>query len=156
YYPFNFRAPWSSSDLELPLRGLIPKRYFEGFTSALRISRMSENLELSLSPNGSVTFVIVLLEQAGVPIPAAPLLLAAGALCSTGEASPAMILGATVVACLIADLTWFYIGRRGGKRIIHSLSRVALLHHKVGQMERAFSRHATPVVVIAKFVPGLS
>ncbi len=118
---------------------------------------MNEILQFSLSHGGAVLFVIVLLEQVGLPIPAAPSLLAAGALCAAGEANAATIMGATILACLIADVTWFYVGRRGGKRVIHFLCRLALLHNSsIGQTERSFLRHGMPVVVLAKFVPGLS
>jgi len=118
---------------------------------------MNEIIEFSLGYGGAILFVIVLLEQVGLPIPAAPSLLAAGALCAVGEANPATILGATILACLVADLTWFYIGRRGGKRVTHFLCRFALLNNSsIEQTERSFSRHGMPVVALAKFVPGLS
>src|SRR5689334_21615519 len=101
---------------------------------------MNEILEFSLSCSGAVLFVIVLLEQVGLPIPAAPSLLAAGALCVSGEANPAHIMGVTILACLIADSTWFYIGRRGGKRVVHFLCRIALLNSSsIEQTERSFS-----------------
>jgi membrane protein DedA with SNARE-associated domain len=118
---------------------------------------MNQIFEFSLSYGGAVLFVIVLLEQVGLPIPAAPSLLAAGAVCAVGEANPARIMGLTILACLIADSTWFYIGRRGGTRILHFLCRIALLHNSsIEQTERSFSRHGMPIIALAKFVPGLS
>ena len=102
-----------------------------------------------------VLFAIVFLEQAGLPIPAAPWLLAAGAVCGTGETTPTTTIGATVLACLIADSAWFLIGKRGGKRVLHFLCRLTL-SADVEQTERSFNRHAMPLVVMGKFVPGVN
>jgi membrane protein DedA with SNARE-associated domain len=118
---------------------------------------MNELLEFSLSYGGAVLFLIVLLEQVGLPIPAAPSLLAAGALCATGEANPARIMGLSLLACIIADTTWFYFGRSRGKSVVHFLCRIALLDKSsIKKTERTFARHGMPVVALAKFVPGLS
>src|SRR5215510_2597020 len=90
---------------------------------------MNVNFDSTLHHSGSVIFLVTFLEQAGVPVPAAPFILAAGALCVTGQASAATALGATLLGCLIADLAWFYIGRRSGKRIFHFLDRFAFFHN---------------------------
>src|SRR5689334_3502223 len=117
---------------------------------------MNEILQFSLNHGGAILFAVVFLEQVGVPLPAAPWLLAAGALCATGEASPALITTVTLLACLTADLGWFYIGRRGGKRVLNFLCRLTLSHAYLEQIERTFSRHGMPVIAAAKFFPGLS
>jgi len=118
---------------------------------------MNEMLQFSMSYGGALLFAIVFLEQVGLPIPAAPWLLAAGAVCAAGDASPAMAAGATLMACLLADSAWFCLGRRSGKRVLHFLYRLILTHRFSGeQIERAFARHGMPLVVLAKFVPGLS
>ena len=117
---------------------------------------MNEILQFSLSHGGAVLFAVVFLEQLGVPIPAAPWLLAAGALCATGEASPARVTTVTLLGCLTADSTWFYVGRRGGKKVLSFLGRMMLSATYLEQIERTFSRHSMPVIAAAKFFPGLS
>ncbi len=118
---------------------------------------MNEMLQFSMRHGGAVLFVVVLLEQTGVPIPAAPCLLAAGVLCATGKTSPAAMIGVTVLACLIADGAWFYVGRRCGKRVLQFLNRLTSSHYsRVEELERNFTRHAMPVLAFAKFIPGLS
>jgi membrane protein DedA with SNARE-associated domain len=117
---------------------------------------MTEILQFSLSHGGAVLFAVVFLEQLGVPIPAAPWLLAAGALCATGEANPALVTGVTLLACLSADFAWFYTGRFGGKRVLNFLCRLVSSHNSLEKIERLFSRHSMPVIAAAKFFPGFS
>jgi len=118
---------------------------------------MNEVLQFSVSHGGLLLFAVVLLEQTGLPIPAAPCLLAAGALCATGENNPIEAIGITVLACLIADVAWFYVGRRGGKRVVQLLVRLILSDDShLARIERHFARHRMPVVALAKFIPGLS
>ena len=60
----------------------------------------------------------VLLEQLGLPLPATPVLLAAGALSATEHISFALALGAGSLACVVADLSWFFFGRRWGHVVL--------------------------------------
>ena len=62
----------------------------------------------------------VLLEQAGLPLPAAPLLVVAGALADAGPPRSEQLLGVAVFACLLADHVWFVIGRAHGRRVLGS------------------------------------
>jgi membrane protein DedA with SNARE-associated domain len=104
-----------------------------------------------------ILFFFVLLEQIGLPIPAAPCLLAAGSLYAAGESSACIALLATALACLLADVTWFYIGRRGGKQVLHFIFRfVPSASSRADSVEQTFNRYSLPVIVFAKFVPGLS
>ena len=73
-----------------------------------------------------LVFTVVFLDQMGVPLPAIPWLLAAGALSATGKFSALLGLGITVLACLLADTFWFYLGRYRGHRVLDFLCRVAL------------------------------
>src|SRR6516225_4258649 len=58
----------------------------------------------------AVLFGWVLLEQLGVPIPAMPLLLAAGALAGTGRLNFLAALLFAVLAALASDSLWFQLG----------------------------------------------
>ena len=114
---------------------------------------MNEIFEFSLT----VLFLVVLLEQVGLPIPAAPCLLAAGALCVNGQASLIAVIGSTLLACLIADSGWFYLGRRSGPRVLSFLTRFGLYRNNDShRLDRTFLQNGMLIVVLAKFVPGLS
>src|SRR2546430_4696840 len=70
-----------------------------------------------------VVFGWVLADQIGLPLPAVPFLLAAGALAGNGRLSLALILAAAALASLASDTVWYWIGRVGGGRILRWLVR---------------------------------
>jgi membrane protein DedA with SNARE-associated domain len=70
-----------------------------------------------------VLFLYVLADQLGVPIPAAPILLAAGGLAAAGHLSLPVAVGLGVLASLVADLIWYTVGRRRGRRGLGQLCR---------------------------------
>ena len=72
---------------------------------------------------GWLLFLAVFAEQSGVPIPAAPLLLAAGALAADGQLNLALAIAGTTVACILADALWFYAGHRGKARFLPLFGR---------------------------------
>ena len=104
----------------------------------------------------TVVFLFVLVEQAGLPIPAYPLLIIAGAWSAQGGASFVSILAAATIACLIADLGWYVAGHRLGSRVLRAMCRLSLEPDScVSDTERMFTRFGTRVLTFAKFVPGL-
>src|SRR5256885_5081962 len=104
-----------------------------------------------------VVFGWVFAEQIGLPIPAAPVLLAAGALAGTGRLSLALVLGLAGLASLGSDIIWYWIGRTGGGRVLRWLCRISLEPDScVRRTEDAFSVHGARSLLIAKFVPGFS
>ena len=105
----------------------------------------------------AVLFAAVFIEQIGVPIPAAPLLLATGALVVAGKMSWVMALSAAVVGSLVADSIWFYIGRRSGKRVLRLLCRISLEPDScVNRTQDVFTRYGMRGVIVAKFLFGVS
>jgi len=104
-----------------------------------------------------VLFACVVLEQGGLPIPAVPVLLAAGALAGAGRMNLALILGLAVLASLVSDVTWYAVGRQRGLRVLQLLCRISLEPDScVRQTEDLFSRRGIASLLVAKFVPGLS
>jgi len=102
-------------------------------------------------------FACVFFEQAGVPIPAFPALLAAGALVASGELSlPACLLSA-VLAALLADLIWYAIGKVRGGAVLNLMCRLSWRPDTcVSKTKILFSQHGTKTLIFAKFIPGLS
>jgi membrane protein DedA with SNARE-associated domain/rhodanese-related sulfurtransferase len=102
-------------------------------------------------------FAWVLVEQLGIPLPAAPILLAAGALSAQHEINFAIALLAGLAASLVADSAWFLIGRRYGHHVLRILCKLSLEPTTcVRRTEDSFGRRRGVTVMIAKFVPGLS
>jgi len=104
----------------------------------------------------TVVFAWMLLEQLGLPVPAIPVLLAAGALAGVGRLSLPLALAASSAAALLSDTLWFEIGRRRGVRVLNFLCRVSLEPDScVRRTEQMFGRYGVRSVVVSKFVPGL-
>jgi membrane protein DedA with SNARE-associated domain/rhodanese-related sulfurtransferase len=104
-----------------------------------------------------LVFAAVFVEQMGLPIPAVPLLLTVGALSATGKFSLLLGIMATVVACLIADAFWFYLGKYRGNQVLSFLCRISLEPDScVRRTQNVFTRFGLSGVVVAKFVPGMS
>lgn len=59
-------------------------------------------------------FVWVFAVQAGMPVPAGPMLLGAGALSGAGQMNLALAVGAAIAAALGADALWYSLGRSRG------------------------------------------
>jgi membrane protein DedA with SNARE-associated domain len=105
----------------------------------------------------SLIFVNVILEQLGMPVPAAPALIVAGALSRDGKLSSTNVLLAALLASLIADYIWFLLGRRYGYRILRVLCRISLSPDScVRDTEARFERWGLKSLLIAKFIPGFS
>jgi membrane protein DedA with SNARE-associated domain len=105
----------------------------------------------------AVVFGWVLGEQLGLPLPAEPVLLGAGALVGMRRLDPGAVLVLAVLGSLLADTAWYVLGRVHGARVLGWLCRVALEPDScVRRTENAFGRHGARVLVIAKFVPGLN
>ncbi len=103
-----------------------------------------------------VVFVNVLLQQLGLPVPAVPTLLVAGSLAATPEQA-AWLLGAAVLASLIADGVWYGVGRALGYRVLAGLCRLSINPGScVSQTEERFLRWGAWSLVVAKFIPGFS
>lgn len=103
-----------------------------------------------------VLFLLVLLQQAGVPYPITPVLIVAGAVSVHGHLPAAAVIGLAVAAAFIADLAWYTAGFRLGGRALKALCALSLSPDScVSDTERWFGRFGTRVLVIAKFVPGL-
>jgi membrane protein DedA with SNARE-associated domain len=104
-----------------------------------------------------LVFANVLLTQLGVPLPAIPTMILAGALAASGHLSVLQAFAAAMVATLIADFVWYAAGRRYGHRVLAFLCRVSMSPAScVRQTERVFLRYGAGTIVMAKFVPGLA
>jgi membrane protein DedA with SNARE-associated domain/rhodanese-related sulfurtransferase len=118
---------------------------------------MNEALEFLVRHGAVVVFAAVFIEQIGVPLPAAPWLLAAGALAGADKINWMTGLAAAVVGSLLADAIWFYLGRYGGQRVLKFLCRISLEPDSCARRTQdLFTRWGMRGVVVAKFIPGLS
>ena len=118
---------------------------------------MEEMTDLLAQHGLALVFANVLVAQAGVPVPAVPLLVVAGALVQQGQLALPWLVVVAVVGSLLGDIPWFLAGRRYGYPILSTLCRVAIEPDVcVKQTEGIYERWGAPSLVFAKFIPGFS
>jgi membrane protein DedA with SNARE-associated domain/rhodanese-related sulfurtransferase len=119
---------------------------------------MIQQLIFELSQYGLIVVACnVLLNQIGLPVPVIPTLVLAGALAGNGQLPLPALFAASVAACLLADCSWYWIGRKYGIRVLKTLCRISLEPDScVSETQTQFDRWGVNSLVIAKFVPGLA
>ena len=102
-------------------------------------------------------FAWVLVEQFGIPLPATPVLLAAGGLSAEHQLSFPAALLAGFAACMVADTAWFLTGRRYGHHVLRILCKLSMEPTIcVRRTQDSFGRSRSLMLIFAKFVPGLA
>jgi membrane protein DedA with SNARE-associated domain len=78
---------------------------------------MSQMTQFLISHGGLCLLLIVLADQSGIPFPAVPWLLAAGALAAGGKLSLPGAVCWAALGSLVGDMIWFFLGQRGKTHI---------------------------------------
>jgi membrane protein DedA with SNARE-associated domain/rhodanese-related sulfurtransferase len=118
---------------------------------------MTELLQFVVRHGYMLVFAWVFAEQAGLPIPSAPLLLAAGALSGTHQMNLGMAIAYATLGSLASDSMWYELGRQKGVRVLQLLCRISLEPDScVRRSQVSFGRNGPRVLLVAKFIPGLN
>ena len=119
---------------------------------------MTNDLASVVSEYGlAVVFGNVLAEQIGIPVPAIPTLVVAGALAAGGKLSAAAVFAVALIACVIADVSWYVAGRLYGNRVMRLLCGISLTPDScVSQTQERFERWGINSLLVAKFIPGIA
>jgi membrane protein DedA with SNARE-associated domain len=105
----------------------------------------------------TIVFLNVLLSQLGLPLPAMPMLIVAGALVADGTIQPLTLALAVLAGSLLGDIPWYYAGRHYGYRVLRTLCRISIEPDScVKQTENIFVRWGPPSLIVAKYIPGFS
>jgi len=113
--------------------------------------------QILLAYGYALLFAWVLVEQFGIPLPATPVLLAAGALSADHKVSFGVALFAGVTACMISDSSWYFIGRRYGHHVLRLLCKLSMEPTIcVRKTQDSFGRRRGTTLLYAKFIPGLA
>jgi membrane protein DedA with SNARE-associated domain/rhodanese-related sulfurtransferase len=104
-----------------------------------------------------VLFLWTMVEQIGIPLPTAPLLITAGTLTATHKLHLAPVLLSVLFGSLVSDLAWYALGGKYGGAVVRLLCRFSPETNAcVRRTEGYFSKHGARALLIAKFIPGLS
>lgn len=99
----------------------------------------------------------VLAEQIGLPLPATPVLMAAGAMSAKGPFHFSLALGVSVLGCLLGDLFWFRVGQKGNHRVLRLICRMSLEPEScVRRTSNLIEKYGPKALLVTKFVPGLN
>ncbi len=103
-----------------------------------------------------ILFAALFAHQIGLPLPGPLFLLAAGALAAAGKLGLGASIAVAVLACVLADWVWYEAGRRRGDKVLHFIHRLTRdpdYHDR--RAKETFARFGLPLLLLAKFVPGL-
>ena len=117
---------------------------------------MNDIVQFVLKHGYPILFAALFAHQLGLPVPGPLFLLAAGALAAAGKLSLVAALVLAIIAAVLGDWPWYEAGRRHGDRVLHFIHRLARdpdAHDR--RAKETFARYGPPILVIAKFVPGL-
>lgn len=102
-------------------------------------------------------FAAALCDQLGAPLPAAPLLIGAGALARAGDLALPQIVVLSILASILGHSLWFWAGRKRGASVLRLICRISIEPDScVRRTEDAFARHGGRALVVAPWVPGLA
>jgi membrane protein DedA with SNARE-associated domain len=118
---------------------------------------MHRTIEFLLHHGYVVLLAWVFAEQAGVPVPSLPLLLAAGALAGSHQLNIFASLFVVTFAAVSADSLWYQLGLRKGIKVLQFLCKISIEPDScVRRTEGVFSKQGARSLIFAKFLPGLS
>ena len=118
---------------------------------------MAEMLQFVVLHGYALLFVWVMAEQAGLPLPAAPPLLAAGALAGQHQLTFALVVITAASGSLVSDTIWYFFGKRKGAVVLGWLCKIALEPDScVRRTESTFTKLGYRTLLICKFIPGLN
>jgi membrane protein DedA with SNARE-associated domain len=104
-----------------------------------------------------IVFVLILANQAGVPVVAAPALLGVGALAANGDVRVGVAATGAVCAALCADLAWYGLGRWRGSWALAALRRLlGRTGPFLDEAQRLFLAHDRAFQLGARFLPELN
>ena len=104
----------------------------------------------------AAVFALVILGNAGVPVPEETVLVVAGFLVWRGQMRLDLVLAVGIVSAVLGDNLGYWAGRRFGRRALVRHAHWILGHpERLGKMQRFVKRRGALAVFVARFVPGL-
>jgi len=122
------------------------------------LGQILEFLENFLVTHGYWALALTLfLENAGIPLPGETMLLFAGFLAFEHQELnlvPIILVG--TLACTLGDNLGYWIGNRGGRRLLLRYQKVfRISDERIVSGERLFERFGPATVFFARFLPGM-
>jgi membrane protein DedA with SNARE-associated domain len=101
-------------------------------------------------------FVLVLLEDFGIPVPGETVLIAGAVYAGAGQLNIVAVGVVGFVAAVIGDNIGYAIGRFGGHAVVLRWGRyVGMTADRLDKAQDFFNRHGGKIITIARFIEGL-
>ena len=131
----------------------------QNFDPIIRTSPDLVNELLSLLSRYGYLLILanLFLESVGLPIPAAPILIAAGAAAAFGSLKILNVLMIALAACMLGDFLLFLAGRYTGWAILGFLCRLSVNPETcILRSAESFYKRGRLTLVFSKFLPGIN
>src|SRR5436305_8284337 len=101
-------------------------------------------------------FLLIGIESAGIPLPGETALVASGVLASQGKLNIVAVIVVASAAAILGDNGGYWIGRKGGRKLLERWGPVAKHAKKVlPRAERIFAKHGGKTVFFGRFIAVL-
>jgi membrane protein DedA with SNARE-associated domain len=99
---------------------------------------------------------VIGVESFGVPAPGQTIMVAAAIYAGAGRLNVVAVGAIAFVAAVLGDNIGYWIGVRGGRRIVHRFGRYVLITpERLERAEKFFARRGNRIVLVARFIDGL-
>jgi membrane protein DedA with SNARE-associated domain len=99
---------------------------------------------------------VIGVESFGVPAPGQTIMVAAAIYAGAGRMNIFAVAAIAFVAAVLGDNVGYWIGVRGGRRLVHRFGRyVFITPERLARAEGFFARRGNRIVVVARFIDGL-
>ena len=107
-----------------------------------------------------VIFLGAALDNFGLPSSGDIVLFAGGFFANNGQAALPLVMLSGFAGALVSDNSVYWIGRIGGRPLIHRILKIRLLHFLINEkslekVEHYFEAHGGKTVFVGRFGPGL-
>lgn len=101
-------------------------------------------------------FLLISIESAGVPLPGETALVASAVLASQSKLNIVVVIVVAASAAIIGDNGGYWLGRKGGRKLLERWSLVSKHTKKVlPRAERLFAKHGGKTVFFGRFIAVL-
>jgi len=99
---------------------------------------------------------VIGVESFGVPAPGQTIMVAAAIYAGAGRMNILAVAAIAFVAAVLGDNVGYWIGVRGGRKLVHRFGRyVFITPERLARAEGFFARRGNRIVVAARFIDGL-
>jgi membrane protein DedA with SNARE-associated domain len=99
---------------------------------------------------------VIGVESFGVPAPGQTIMVAAAIYAGAGRLNVVAVAAIAFLAAVLGDNVGYWIGVRGGRKLVHRFGRYILITpERLDRAEKFFARRGNRIVVVARFIDGL-